>query len=60
MSLSEQVRPTAAAPAKPSSPRPKLKLPWLLAAAGVFVLAVLLVLLAVSSASDRTRVLMVT
>lgn len=61
MSLSEQVRPstTARAPSKPTSPRPKVRLPWLLAAAGLFVLIVMLVLWAVSSASERTQVLTV-
>ena len=61
MSLSEQVRPstTARAAPKPTSPRPKVRLPWLLAAAGLFVLIVMLVLWAVSSASERTQVLTV-
>jgi hypothetical protein len=59
MSLTHTVRPTHAPTSKPSSPRPKLKVPWLLAAGGVFVLSVMLVLWAVSSASDRTQVLMV-
>lgn len=59
MSLTDTIRPTSTSALKPSSPRPKVKLPWLLAAAGVFVLSVVLVLLAVSSASDRTQVLMV-
>ncbi len=59
MSLTETIRPTPTSSPKPSSPRPKVKLPWLLAAAGVFVLSVMLVLLAVSNASDRTQVLMV-
>ena len=59
MSLTHSVRPTHASTSKPSSPRPRLKVPWLLAAGGVFVLSVMLVLWAVSSASDRTQVLMV-
>lgn len=59
MSLTDTIRPTHPSGSKPSSPRSKLRLPWLLAAAGVFVLAVMLVLWAVSNASDRTQVLMV-
>lgn len=61
MSLSEQVRPTAPARAlsKPTSPRPKVRMPWLLVAAGLFVLIVMLVLWAVGSASERTQVLTV-
>jgi len=61
MSLKEQVRPstTSRAAPKPTSPRPKVRLPWLLAASGLFVLIVMLVLWAVSSASERTQVLTV-
>ena len=59
MSLTDQVRPstTSRTPSKPTPPRPKVRLPWLLVAAGTFVLIVMLVLWAVSSASDRTEVL---
>lgn len=62
MSLNEQVRPSSTPSRqvpKPSAPRPKVRLPWLLVAAGSFVLIVMLVLWAVSSASDRTEVLTV-
>ena len=59
MSLTETTRPASRAVSKPSPPRPKVRVPWLLAAAGVFVLGVMLVLWAVSNASDRTQVLVV-
>ena len=60
MSLSEQVRQSAPVRgSRSSAPRPKVRLPWLLAAAALFVLTVTLVLWAVSSASDRTQVLSV-
>lgn len=44
-------------PIRPKAPRPKVRLPWLLVAAGTFVLIVMIVLWAVSSASDRTDAL---
>lgn len=59
MSLTEATRPASRGVSKPSSPRPKVRVPWLVAAAGVFVLGVMLVLWAVSNASDRTQVLVV-
>ena len=46
--------------AKLSSPRPKLRMSWLLVAAGLFLFVILLVLWAVSNASERTEVLIVT
>ena len=57
MSLTEQVRPTTTprAPSKPTSPRPKVRAAVAARRGGVFVLIVMLVLWAVSSASERTR-----
>jgi hypothetical protein len=46
-----------ATPIRPKAPRPKVRLPWLLVAAGTFVLIMMIVLWAVSSASDRTDAL---
>ena len=45
---------------RPSSPRPKVRMSWLLVAAGLFLFVILLVLWAVSNASERTEVLVVT
>jgi hypothetical protein len=44
---------------KPSSPRPKVRMSWLLVATGLFLFVILLVLWAVSNASERTEVLVV-
>lgn len=44
-------------PVRPKAPRPKVRLPWLLVAAGTFVLIVMIVLWALSSASERRDVL---
>lgn len=52
---STEIRPDT--PIRPKAPRPKVRLPWLLVAAGTFVLIVMIVLWAVSSASDRTDAL---
>jgi hypothetical protein len=61
MSLTAQTRPftdeTARSGSRPRAPRPKVRLPWLLVAAGMFVLIVMLVLWALSSASERTEAL---
>ena len=57
MSVTDAVRSSSSTSARPVAPRRKVRLPWLLVAAGVFVLIVMLVLWAVSSASDRTQVL---
>ncbi len=63
MSLTDHARPTDAptrtATTKPRAPRPRVRLPWLLVTAGLFVLIVMLVLWALSSASGRTQVLVV-
>ena len=45
---------------RPSSPRAKVRMSWLLVAAGLFLFVILLVLWAVSNASERTEVLVVT
>src|SRR6476659_919423 len=57
MSVTDAVRSSSSTSARPVAPRRKVRLPWLLVAAGVFLLIVMLVLWAVSSASDRTQVL---
>jgi hypothetical protein len=57
MSVTDAVRSSSSTSARPVAPRRKVRLPWLLVAAGMFVLIVMLVLWAVSSASDRTQVL---
>ncbi len=63
MSLTDHARPadapTPTAATKPRAPRPRVRLPWLLVTAGLFVLIVMLVLWALSSASERTQVLVV-
>ncbi len=63
MSLTQQARPatgpTTHAASKPRAPRPKVRLPWLLVAAGAFFLIVMIVLWALSSASERTETLTV-
>ena len=45
---------------RPSSARPRVKTSWLLAALAMFLVVVLLVMWAVSNASDRTQVLAMT
>lgn len=52
--------PGRSATPKPSSPRPKVRTSWLLVGAGLFLFVVLLVVWAISNASDRTEVLVVT
>ena len=60
MSVTDRIQPASKpSTTKPISPRAKVRLPWLLASAGAFVLVVMLVLWAVSSASERTQVLTV-
>ncbi|MEL6893980.1 MAG: hypothetical protein AAFP84_20490 [Actinomycetota bacterium] len=63
MSLTDHARPadapTRGAATKPRAPRPRVRLPWLLVTAGLFVFIVMLVLWALSSASERTQVLVV-
>lgn len=54
------LRPKQRTTPKPLSPRPKVRMSWLLVATGLFLFVILLVLWAVSNASERTEVLVVT
>lgn len=55
--MSDTQRPAAPTMARPTKPRSRIRLGWLLASLAMFLLVVVLVLFALTRASDRTAVL---